>query len=98
MPIYEYECEYCSNRTEILQKLSDPPLKECPQCKGSVRKVVSPAGLHFKGSGWYVTDYAKKNGQGAPAPKGEKKQEANPVSDVSAKKEEPSKPKEKPKE
>lgn len=65
MPIYEYECEQCSKRTELLQKVSDAPLAACPDCQGHVRKVVSPPGLHFKGSGWYVTDYAKKNGEQA---------------------------------
>ncbi len=65
MPIYEYECEQCHKRTELLQKVSDAPLKACPDCEGPVQKVVSPPGLHFKGSGWYVTDYAKKNGEPA---------------------------------
>ncbi len=65
MPIYEYECKTCNKRTELLQKMSDPPLEKCPHCKEEVRKVISSAGLHFKGSGWYVTDYAKKKGESA---------------------------------
>lgn len=65
MPIYEYECEQCKKRVELLQRLSDPPLETCSSCGGKVRKMVSsPAGLLFKGSGWYVTDYARKNGKG----------------------------------
>ncbi|MDC4223331.1 MAG: hypothetical protein MPW15_03545 [Candidatus Manganitrophus sp.] len=61
MPIYEYECEQCKTRVEVLQKLSDPPLETCSSCGGKVQKMVSsPAGLLFKGSGWYVTDYAKE--------------------------------------
>jgi len=63
LPIYEYECKTCNKRTELLQKISDPPLEKCPDCNGEVRKVISSAGLHFKGSGWYVTDYAKKKEQ-----------------------------------
>ncbi len=64
MPIYEYECEQCKKRVELIQRLSDPPLEVCSSCGGKVHKMVSsPAGLLFKGSGWYITDYAKKNGK-----------------------------------
>jgi putative FmdB family regulatory protein len=76
LPIYEYECEQCNKRVEILQKLSDTPLETCPSCGGKVHKMVSsPAGLVFKGSGWYITDYAKKNGRSdsSSPPKGEEK-------------------------
>ncbi len=58
MPIYEYECESCQERFELMQKFSDKPLKKCIKCGGSVHKVLSPPALLFKGSGWYVTDYA----------------------------------------
>ena len=58
MPIYEYECETCHHRFEILQKFSERPLKKCAKCGGPVHKVLSPPALVFKGSGWYVTDYA----------------------------------------
>ncbi len=101
MPIYEYECTACNKRTELLQKLSDPPLETCPECKGPVRKIVSAAGLQFKGSGWYVTDYAKKNGQGPTPPNQEKKAESTsasentPKKENTAKKESASKPSEK---
>lgn len=60
MPLYEYECKKCHHRFELIQKFSDPPVSKCPQCKGKVQKLLSPVGLHFKGSGWYVTDYARK--------------------------------------
>lgn len=60
MPIYEYECENCSHRFELIQKFSDPPIKQCPLCKGEVRKIISSPGIMFKGSGWYVTDYSNK--------------------------------------
>ncbi|MBI1823772.1 MAG: zinc ribbon domain-containing protein [Nitrospirae bacterium] len=60
MPIYEYECEKCSHRFELIQKFSDAPILECPKCQGLVRKIISTPGILFKGSGWYVTDYSKK--------------------------------------
>jgi putative FmdB family regulatory protein len=58
VPIYEYECESCDERFELMQKFSDKPVKKCPKCGGAVHKVLSPPALLFKGSGWYVTDYA----------------------------------------
>ena len=58
MPIYEYRCTSCGHEKEVLQKLSDPPLTECPACgKAALRKLVSAAGFHLKGSGWYATDF-----------------------------------------
>ncbi len=70
MPIYEYECERCQHRFEIMQKFSDRPLKKCEKCGGPVLKVLSAPGLVFKGSGWYVTDYA--NSERKKAMKAEK--------------------------
>jgi putative FmdB family regulatory protein len=58
VPIYEYECQRCQNRFEVMQKFSDRPVKKCSRCGGPVNKVLSAPGLVFKGSGWYVTDYA----------------------------------------
>jgi putative FmdB family regulatory protein len=60
VPIYEYRCEKCGHRTEIIQKFSDPPLTECARCKGQLSKVIAPPALQFKGSGWYITDYSDK--------------------------------------
>jgi len=60
VPIYEYECSRCHQTTEALQKLSDPPLTDCPSCKGKLKKLMSLNSFHLKGSGWYVTDYAGK--------------------------------------
>jgi putative FmdB family regulatory protein len=61
MPLYEYECESCSHRFEKIVKYSDPPIDTCPKCgKGPVRKLFSSPAIQFKGSGWYITDYAKK--------------------------------------
>ena len=59
MPLYEYECDACGHRFEIIQKFSDPPVETCPSCGGKVRKLQSAPAFQFKGSGWYVTDYAK---------------------------------------
>ena len=61
MPLYEYECQNCGRHLEIIQKFSDDPLTECPKCRGAVEKVVSAPAIHFKGSGWYITDYARKD-------------------------------------
>jgi len=61
MPIYEYRCQDCGHELEVLQKISDPPLKECPEChRESLQKRVSAAGFRLKGSGWYETDFKGK--------------------------------------
>jgi putative FmdB family regulatory protein len=62
MPLYEYECDACGERFERIQKFSDPPVDKCPTCGGKVRKLLSSPAIQFKGSGWYITDYAKKGG------------------------------------
>ncbi|MDQ4144719.1 MAG: FmdB family transcriptional regulator [Actinomycetota bacterium] len=56
MPIYEYACTSCGERTEAKQSFDDPPLEECPHCGGRLRKLYSPVGIVFKGSGFYSTD------------------------------------------
>ena len=58
MPIYEYQCEACNHRFEVIQKVSDKPIKKCVLCRGKVQKILSAPRLLFRGSGWYVTDYA----------------------------------------
>lgn len=64
MPTYDYVCLVCTNEFEEFQKMSDPVLEECPKCKGTVRRKISGgAGLHFKGSGFYATDYKKVTGK-----------------------------------
>lgn len=62
MPIYEYQCLRCEKKTEVLQRFEDPPLAACPDCGGEVKKLISSPAFQFKGSGWYVTDYARKGG------------------------------------
>ena len=70
MPLYEYECEACGNRFEKIQKFSDPLEKTCPKCAGPVHKLMSSPAIQFKGSGWYITDYARKNGAAKDAKDG----------------------------
>ena len=60
MPLYEYECRKCHKTTEKIEKVSGPHLKKCPHCGGKVEKLVSRSAIQFRGSGWYVTDYAGK--------------------------------------
>ncbi len=60
MPTYQYACQDCGHRFDIRQRISDDPLTECPQCHGAIHRVISPVGIIFKGSGFYVTD--NKNG------------------------------------
>lgn len=60
VPIYEYECTECGHRLEVLQKLSDSPVTTCIQCEGKVERLVSSPAIQFKGTGWYITDYARK--------------------------------------
>lgn len=68
MPTYEYECLACKKRFERFQKFSDPPVTECPECGSQVRKVLFPAGIVFKGSGWYKTDSRPTSStEGAPS-------------------------------
>ena len=68
MPMYEYECAACGHRFERIQKFSDPPIEECPNCgEHKVQKLLSSPAIQFKGTGWYITDYAKKSGTGTDA-------------------------------
>src|SRR4029453_7352807 len=89
MPLYEYECESCHNRFERIQKFSDPPIETCPVCgKGPVKKLLSSPAIQFKGSGWYITDYAKKSAKsggsaGASENKPETKTDTSTKSDTS---------------
>jgi putative FmdB family regulatory protein len=82
MPLYEYECDACSHRFERIRKFSDPPLDTCPSCGGTVRKLLSSPAIQFKGSGWYITDYAKKGssdgkGAGSSSEKSEKSEKSD---------------------
>lgn len=66
MPVYEYECEQCGTHFERIQSVRDEPIHRCPECSGTVHKVFHPAGIIFKGSGWYITD-SRKSSSGAVA-------------------------------
>jgi putative FmdB family regulatory protein len=82
MPIYEYRCRRCDRQIEIFQKSSDSPLSKCKSCGGPLTKLISQSTFHLKGSGWYVTDYARKG-----ASDSEKKEEAKPAASAAPKKE-----------
>jgi putative FmdB family regulatory protein len=89
MPLYEYQCKRCHHRFEKIQKFSDPHVKKCPKCGSPVEQLLSAPAVQFKGSGWYVTDYAKKSGSqpssnggsSDKAEKTEKKEEIKPKSE-----------------
>jgi putative FmdB family regulatory protein len=69
VPLYEYECTKCHKRTEKIEHVSGPHLKKCPHCGGKVEQLLAAPAIQFKGSGWYVTDYAgKKNNTAETAP------------------------------
>jgi putative FmdB family regulatory protein len=88
MPVYEYACTACGERTEATQRFTDPPLEECPYCGGKLRKLYSPVGIVFKGSGFYSTDARKasktsgkedKKPEGKPEGKPERKEKSEPT-------------------
>ena len=80
MPIYEYECEACGNRFELIQKFSDPLVEICPKCgERKVHKLLSSPAIKFKGTGWYITDYAKKGGGESESSKSGEKGETKPA-------------------
>ena len=72
MPLYEYECQKCGHRFERIQKFSDAMVKKCPECGGKVEQMISAPAVQFKGSGWYVTDYAKRSGSSSSSESGGK--------------------------
>jgi len=85
MPLYEYQCKKCGHLFEKIQKFSDKLIKKCPECGGRVEQTISAPAVQFKGSGWYVTDYAKKSqssasSDGAKDSKETKKDEKKPES------------------
>jgi len=80
VPLYEYECQKCGRRTEKIEPVAGPHLKKCPHCGGKVERAITAPAIQFKGSGWYVTDYAGKSTAketaGSEKADGEKKESA----------------------
>jgi putative FmdB family regulatory protein len=85
MPLYEYLCETCNETFEIIQKFADEPLQTHANCGGKVHRLLSPPALQFKGSGWYVTDYGRKNGSGSSPSKPSPAADTSSKSDTTAK-------------
>ena len=91
MPLYEYECKKCGHRFEKIQLYSARMVKKCPECGGQVEQMISAPAVQFKGSGWYVTDYAKKSsspgssGDSASKDKDKDKKDDKPKSDSGSK-------------
>jgi putative FmdB family regulatory protein len=91
MPLYEYECEACGQRFEKIQKFSDPPPDVCAHCgKGPVRKLPSSPAIQFKGSGFYITDYARKSSSEAGSKSSGSKDTSSPSSSSGANETKPS--------
>lgn len=85
MPLYEYQCGACGHRFELIQRFADPPADRCASCgQGPVRKLLSAPAVHFKGSGWYVTDYANQKSDGTAKPAGPRESDAPPKSDAAS--------------
>ncbi|HET8824419.1 MAG TPA: zinc ribbon domain-containing protein [Terriglobales bacterium] len=88
MPLYEYQCQKCGHRFERIQRFSDPLVKKCPECGGKVEQMISAPAVQFKGSGWYVTDYAKKSSAGSSS-KSESESKSDSGKDSSKKESKP---------
>jgi putative FmdB family regulatory protein len=73
MPIYEYVCTKCGDEFEQLQRFSEKPLEKCKKCGGKLHKLISTSSFHLKGTGWYVTDYARSTSAAARGPKSDSK-------------------------
>lgn len=85
MPLYEYECSACGHNFEVIRKFSDPPEEKCPKCGGLVRKLQSAPAFQFKGTGWYVTDYAKSKDGRKPEGKADADGKKDAVTETSSK-------------
>ncbi len=85
MPIYEYVCEKCGKKTEVIQRVGETPLRVCPHCSGRLKKAISAPAIQFKGSGWYVTDYARAKQESGGRKSSESSSESGEKSDKSEK-------------
>lgn len=93
MPLYEYQCKKCQHRFEKIQKFSDQPVRKCPECGGPVEKLLHAPAVQFKGTGWYVTDYAGRKEQASSDGAAEKNDASSGAKDTKEK-DKPSKEKE----
>jgi putative FmdB family regulatory protein len=84
VPLYEYKCEKCGNRFEKIESLSASSIKKCPKCGGKAERLLSPPAIQFKGTGWYVTDYAGKKSSGADSSGGDGAKSSETGSDKAA--------------
>ncbi len=101
MPTYEYECTACQTRFERFQKFTDAPVTECPECGGAVRRVIFPAGVVFKGSGWYITDSRRSTSSESSSTSGESEEKKSepasaPTAEAKSESKAESKPESKP--
>ena len=78
MPLYEYQCDACAHRFEVIQKFSDSPVDVCPKCGGAVKKLLSSPAIQFKGTGWYITDYARSGSTSSGENNSDTKTESKP--------------------
>ena len=83
MPLYEYQCDACAHRFEVIQQYKDAPIAVCPKCGGTVKKLFSSPAIQFKGSGFYITDYARKGNESATTKAGEAKSDSTSSSSES---------------
>ncbi|MFA4843923.1 MAG: FmdB family zinc ribbon protein [Candidatus Margulisiibacteriota bacterium] len=84
MPLYDYKCGKCGHIFEVMQKISEEPLKFCPECKGPIKRLISAAGIIFKGTGFHVTDYKTKTTDHRPKSedRGQKTEDRGPKTEV----------------
>jgi putative FmdB family regulatory protein len=87
MPLYEYQCDVCVHRFEVIQQYKDAPIDVCPKCGGTVKKLFSSPAIQFKGSGFYITDYARKGNESATTRSGEAKSDSTTESKSDSKSE-----------
>ncbi|AAO91055.1 FmdB family zinc ribbon protein [Coxiella burnetii] len=89
MPIYEYQCEKCGEQTEVIQKINDSPVIDCPTChEPALKRLISPAGFKLEGTGWYVTDFRDKDNKPKPEAASKPEKSKEPKKEVTTKNQE----------
>ncbi|HKC74426.1 MAG TPA: FmdB family zinc ribbon protein [Chloroflexota bacterium] len=84
MPLYDYQCDHCGHRFEVRQGIKEDPLTVCPQCEGTIRRVIHPVGIVFKGSGFYITDNRRQSSTSNAGAGGDKKEKKESPTAASA--------------